>query len=111
MSVKMRLEVERKIAKALVKDALAAGYSISVDNGDNNGEEFEVRGATDARTVLKNMFKTDEDRLHMSKDDGRTHFGWVLFIYGNDGWDVISDYTVNLEPIMAGANKVSKRYE
>ena len=25
---------------------------------------------------------------------------WVWFVYGNDGWDVVCDYTINLESII-----------
>jgi len=37
------------------------------------------------------MFTTDDDCLIVVKD-GKP-FGWIQFIYGNDGYDVISDYT------------------
>lgn len=104
MSVKMRQEVERKIAEALVKSALAEGYIISVYNGDDETSPFRT-----CEKVISHMFATDEDRLYLWKDGKR--FGWVFFVYGNDGWDVISDYTVNLEHIMAEANKISKYYE
>lgn len=104
MSVKMRQEVEHKIAEALIKSALATGYTITVDNGE---DESKVP-LSDLSLVLADMFLTDEDRLYMWEDDER--IGWVYFIYGNDGWDVISDYTTNLEPIMTEANKISEHY-
>lgn len=106
MSVKMRQEVERKIAAALVKSARAAGYTISVDNGED-----ETYKMSSAKAVLAAMFTTDEDRLFMWNPANGKCVGWVYFVYGNDGWDVISDYTTNLEPIMAEANKISKQYE
>ncbi len=37
--------------------------------------------------------------------------GWVRFIYGNDGWDVISDYTTNLEPVMKLVQPLIDRLE
>lgn len=30
--------------------------------------------------------------------------GWVRFVYGNDGHDVISDYTTNLESVLEPIN-------
>ena len=33
--------------------------------------------------------------------------GWVYLVYGNDGWDVLADYTVNLGPSMQPANELS----
>jgi hypothetical protein len=31
-------------------------------------------------------------------------FAWVRFVYGNDGYDVISDYTTSLEAVLAPIN-------
>lgn len=105
MSVKMRQEVERKIATAFVKAAIREKYEIVVDYGD---------GPTDllftTRSVLAAMFQGDEDRLYLYKKGGTRIVGWVYFVYGNDGWDVISDYTTNLESLMGEANKISKHY-
>lgn len=106
MSIKMRQEVEQKIAKALIVSALKAGYVISVDNGDDE----ESRKFDCVSFVLKAMFQTDEEHLHMWNPTNGQRVGWVFFVYGNDGWDVISDYTVNLEPIMADANKIADHY-
>lgn len=110
MSVKMRQEVERKIATAFIQSALKAGFLISVDNGED-----ETRPMSNEKSILSAMFQTDEDRLYtfVPKSDGskRSRHGWVYFIYGNDGWDVISDYTVNLQPLMAAADKISDYYE
>ncbi len=106
MSIKMRQEVEKKIASALIEDGLKAGYLIGVDNG---GDEMELKPCNDKETILKAMFLTDEEHLIFDKDGKQT--GWVFFVYGNDGWDVISDYSVNLEHVMTGANKVSKHYQ
>ena len=103
MSVKMRQEVERKIAKALVKEALAAGYTVTVDYGDG-----ETGKLSSLKAILAAMFQGDEDRLHMYNPTNQ-YIGWVYFVYGNDGYDVISDYT-NLEPIMGAANKISDHY-
>jgi hypothetical protein len=103
--IKMRQEVERKIATAVVTSALNAGYTITIDNGS----DVETPKLHSIKSILDAMFQTDDEYLHMWKDGKR--FGWVFFVYGNDGWDVISDYTTNLEHIMDAANKISKHYE
>lgn len=106
MSVKMRQEVERKIADAFITQALAVGYTININNG---GDENELpKPTTDKELVLKTMFATDEEHLLLYK--GKKKVGWVYFVYGNDGWDVISDYTTNLDAIMTEADKISKHY-
>jgi hypothetical protein len=97
-------EIERRIARALVTDAIAAGYGIRVPDTNENTPDGAVT-LTDVDAVLGEMFHADDDRVYMIKD-GNT-VGWVLFVYGNDGWDVICDYTTNLEPIMGTAKAMS----
>ena len=44
-------------------------------------------------------------------EDGKINsIGWVYLVFGNDGWDVISDYTTNLEFLMGEALKISDHY-
>lgn len=107
MSVKMRQEVERKIATKVIDDALAAGYALNTDISD--GPEL-ASPTSDRKTIIDSMFLGDKDRLLFYKKDGKDPIGWVYFIYGNDGWDVISDYTVNLEEILKGANVIVDSY-
>lgn len=112
MSVKMRQLVEREIATAVVDVLLTAGFNISVDNGDNDGHEYQLGYSTNRADILNAMFLTDDERLYVGRD-GET-IGWVYLVYGNDGWDVISDYTVNLESLIGEGttvDKVIKKYE
>lgn len=103
MNNELRKEIERKIAKAVISSALNAGYKISVFDGE---EETSILSS--CTEILKAMFTTDEDTLYMSFSGNK--IGWVKFVYGNDGYDVVSDYTVNLEKIMKVANAISERY-
>ncbi len=105
MSVKMRQIMERRIASVLIRDALAAGYTISV----YDGEETTLKQSTSRKDILAAMFSVDEEFLFFYKDGKRV--GWVQFVLGNSGWDVISDYTTNLEHIMTGATKMSEKYQ
>ena len=97
-SVHVRQEVESLIAQGVIAAVLAEGLAITVNDGDENVLEH----SRDADAVLAAMFSTDEDRLYVSSgpESGISH-GWILFIYGNDGFDVVSDYTTNLESILA----------
>lgn len=102
--VQRRHNVEKRIVKHIVADLLAADFELAV----HDGEEWHNR-TTDAAKLHKALMETDEDRLFVYKADGpkgrRDWFGWVFFVYGNDGYDVISDYTVNLEPWIEPINK------
>ncbi|MGJ4945157.1 hypothetical protein ACQR1W_31670 [Bradyrhizobium sp. HKCCYLS1011] len=96
-------KIERQIAEKVVDDALAAGYTIDVWDG----EEFPLKKSSDREEILKAMFSTDEDKLYLTKDGKR---GWVLLIYGN-GYHLISDYTMSLESVLMGAELLSDQLE
>lgn len=116
LAVRQRQAIEKRIARRVIAGMLAAGFSISV----NDGEETTLRRSLDPAAILAAMFSTDEEWLIIHKadqprglvdvdvdDDTRKAFGWVRFIYGNDGWDVVNDYTTNLEPVMAPINELA----
>lgn len=114
-AVKRRQAVEVEIIKATVKALLAAGFSLSVFDGEEDHlieppPSAEIQhGSTDTKAIYKALYETDEDYLNAWKDG--EIFGWVRFVYGNDGWDVISDYTVNLEPWIGEGTDVDKLIE
>jgi len=104
--IRQRQALEEKVARQIVEDAIKAGYSLNVNNGGDTNELPEP--VIEAQTVLDAMFKTDEEHLLLYKDGARK--GWVFFVYGNDGWDIVNDYTTNLEPIMVRANRTADQY-
>lgn len=104
MNIEKRRQIERRIARRVVKDGLAAGYKIGVDNG---GDEFELPPSGNGTAILNAMFATDEEYLVFYMDGERV--GSVYFVYGNDGWDVITDYSTCLEEVLKGANDLADR--
>lgn len=106
-SVKMRQEVERKIADKVIESILAQGLLIQVTDGE---EECTGR-ISDPEAIKKAMYSTDENILWVYSDETvRYAIGFVHFIYGNDGHDVIHDYSINLEEIMKPANDLADSY-
>jgi hypothetical protein len=106
MSVKMRQHVERIIARRVLLDLIAAGYSINIDNG---GDTEELSSPSiKIKEILAVMFATDNEDIIVY--NGPKFIGWVRLIYGNDGYDTVSDYTVNLEKVLRGANKLADKY-
>lgn len=91
-----RIEVERKIANKAAKALLDAGFKVSVDDG----EEVVVTRSSSIDEILEAMFSTDEDYLYAIDAQGK-RVGKVYFVYGNDGPDVINDYSTTLEIVMA----------
>jgi hypothetical protein len=99
-------EVERRIMKRTIKELFASGYQLGV----NDGEEVTIRHSTDARAVLAALRTTDDDYLLVYRGDG-AQVGWVRFVYGNSGPDVIADYTTNLETVMRPVEAYADRFE
>lgn len=85
-----RIMTERRICSALIKQVLADGHALSVFDG----EEWTVDNSRDAAVIRHALFTTDGDELVVS-DLAKKRIGWFSLIYGNDGYDVISDYTAN----------------
>ena len=52
--------------------------------------------------------ETDDDYLTVYRPDALS-CGWVgvRFIYGNDGYDVICDYTMSLESVLTPVNQLA----
>jgi len=85
-----RIKAEKRMCVALVTACLKRGFAVSV----NDGEEWVVKRSIDKAEILAALFSTDEDTLVIRDAEGRKA-GWFWLIYGNDGWDVVSDYSVN----------------
>lgn len=105
MNVEQRQDIERKIVRRVIADALAAGFVLSV----NDGEETVLKRSNDATAIEAAMFSTDEDFLHFVKDG--KFVGEVHFVYGNTGWDVINDNHTSLESVLEGATAYAETFE
>ncbi len=102
MSAKLIRELERTIVKKTIEALLEQGFRMSVNHdSDFDDQAIAIKDASDA--TLDEMFACDEAKLEVFSDftvGKTTHFGWINFVYGNDGWDVISDYSTSLEKVM-----------
>lgn len=88
-SLARRIRVEDKMATALVEAALDRGLLLSVFDG----EEWTVKRSTDKSEIIGSLFSTDADLIRL-RDRGGTGHGQFWLVYGSDGYDVVSDYTV-----------------
>jgi hypothetical protein len=84
-----RQKIERSIVTRVIRDFLAAGHTLGV----YDGEEVTIHHSADFDAVYAAMFTTDEDYLFIYNAHLKSRIGWVRFVYGNDGPDVICDYS------------------
>lgn len=101
----VRIRLEANIVKRTVRTLLANGYTLRVNDGESLRPNEPTESVTD---ILSELMEVDIEHLEAHKD-GR--ISWVLFVYGNDGYDVISDYTVNLETVLQVVNDYARRME
>lgn len=83
---------ERRVAGKLVRAALDAGYTISV----NDGEEWTVKNGRTYHSVMDALCTTGEDTLRL-RDANGDHAGSIYLVWGNadDGSELISGFTAN----------------
>ena len=91
---------ERGILAATIEALVSAGYLVSV----YDSAEVTVRRSVDRAEILAACMTTAEDHLYAVRpEEAGAGRSWVAFVYGNgnDGCDVLCDYTGNLEEILA----------
>lgn len=87
-----RIRMEKRIVKSLVNELSTNGLLMTVDHGD--GDEFDLTG--DVKQILPALLQCDEENLRVYSKEG-WFMGVFNLVYGNDGYDVICDYTMKLE--------------
>jgi hypothetical protein len=94
-AVRRRQNTEETLVLAVAVALLDAGFQLGVYDGG----EVTISYSRDIAAIQKALFTTDEDSLLVykagrTKDeiDSRPDYS-VTCVYGNDGYDVISDYS------------------
>jgi len=110
MSLKLTRMIERRIVSKIIRDAITAGYTITVSYDEG---EDPVVPSTDRTAILKAMWACDEEWLYLHRAGSKERFAWVRLIYGNgnNGCDVVCDYATSLEPIMEPVQKLAEQLE
>lgn len=92
---------ESQIIERVIADALASDPRLHLSVED-------VAPTRDAKALLDEVLAVDEARLYYHRNGEPDPYGWVFFVLGNDdGSTVVSDYTTNLEQMLAGANELA----
>lgn len=110
-----RIRTEGRIARFLIDRALAQGFTVSVIDGSFSDYDAQcvVQQSRNRDEIIAALFSTDGDTLVIRYENG-TRLGAVSLVYGNDGYDVISDYSSAhldgfekwMEPVMGYAQKL-----
>jgi hypothetical protein len=107
-----RIKTEQKIVRKTVSALLDAGFFLRVNDRVELRPEQPTR---DRAVIIKELMETDDEFLeaHYPAPEGNqeTPMGYVYFGYGNDGYDVISDYTTNLEDVLEPVNAYAEKLE
>ncbi|MEL6702226.1 MAG: hypothetical protein AAFO58_11210, partial [Pseudomonadota bacterium] len=96
---------ELTIAAQVLNGLSDAGYEFAVSY-EHGYDVDDMEWTRDVEVAKKHLHACDEEhimvRREQNAEDPRAD-AWVFLIYGNgnDGLHVISDYTTNLEPIIA----------
>lgn len=106
-AIAKRIKIERAIISCLVRDGLKLGYTVSV----HDGEEWALKHSKGYRAIMAAIQSTDMDTLRFRKNGVK--IGDFHMVYGNDGYDVISDYSDNKlsNELITNANLLSNKYQ
>jgi hypothetical protein len=86
--------IEKAITERVVKTALDFGYLVGVDSEDGT----ELDPCHDINEVLNTCFNFDDVILVLDNCYNQDKpYGRILFIFENDGIEIISDYSISLK--------------
>lgn len=88
-------EIEKRIVGKLVEALLAAGYTIGVNDGE---DDVVSPNCNDAEIIYKALASTDADIL-LVRNPGTGLKSFVALVWGNDA-EIISDYGISLDAII-----------
>lgn len=116
--VKVRQMIEKAIVEALVDSLLKAGKRVSVSLEKGYDISDCLLGSTDKKTIMDEAFAGDECHLFVHNATGpliergrMNDVGWFYLVFGNEGWDVVSDYALSVAPFLDEAERISKLAE
>jgi hypothetical protein len=102
-SVRGRALIELQVVDAIIKAAVVIGYRLGVEG--EGGEEVDTSDASTLKALLFNL--DDAVVLVFNSPGAEEPFGWIRLVFGNDGWDLVSDYSTNLEEFLAPVQAVA----
>lgn len=106
----IRGAVELAIVNKIIEQSDKKGYSIvAYDSVYQDGSEPVSNKTLDREEFIEYVFGGDDAFIRIM--NGVEQEGWINLIYGNDGWDVVSDYSVSLEDFLKPVADFSDKIE
>jgi hypothetical protein len=104
--ISLRRSIERQITECAIRSLLRVGYSVrSLNGGERVSDASDDAGIV---RVREDLLSCDESKLFASRNGISRS---VLFVYGNDGWDCIADYSLFLEEALSEAIALGDAFE
>jgi len=104
-----RIEVEKLIIESAIRTAIAQGFVLRRVH-----HEDAVNVAT-VEQALAEAFVCDDAHIifdnPLGPDGKSVGSAWIHAVYGNSGWDVISDYTTNLDDVIKAIDPLVTQFE
>jgi hypothetical protein len=101
--VRGRALIELQVVDALIRAAQEAEYRLEI--ADLEEDYPDMVTPNDFKLAVFNL---DDAMINVYNSPGAEEpFGWVRLVFGNDGWDLVSDYSVNLEAFLAPVQVVA----
>lgn len=102
-AVRHRARMEMRIVNALIERAAETGHRLHVRECEDDGmTDYDFRAE---------VFALDEANVTLEVLATGKRWGWILLVFGNDGPDLISDYTCSLDEFLAPINALSELME
>lgn len=114
--IAVRLLIERAVVRRAVTDILA--MTAQGDDGQlapaftldvHDGEETTVRKSRDLTEIMDALGTVDEESIVVRRADTGKYVGSIYLVYGNDGWDVMADYSMSLDEMLKGASELGNQ--
>lgn len=104
MNVKQRQQMEDRIIRKFCESAIKAGYTVAIHDGEESTAPMQ-----DVEKLMEAAFSVDEETFLVY--DGDKYLGSVYAVYGNNGWDVIADYSMAIESLLDEALNLADELE
>lgn len=105
MTHEQRLELELRVLRKMCRSLCAAGYSLSVWDG----EEWAIKRSIQPDIVVAELRATDEERVRVRNGD--RIIGDIYLVYGNSPWEVVANYSTPLESALAETTAYTEAME